>query len=118
MGIELREQRDKSGVVKAARKAKKESAHSKTIQMRQNAGDSTFRSTPESSPTSRQTTTLPVVDEAGGLWEQMAALVVGSDGIGELDAGGGCGYNPATGETLITRELIQLDQLGLDLGLL
>jgi len=88
MVIELREQREKSDAVKAARKAKKESALSKTIQMRQNVVNSTARSTLESSPTSPQTTTLPVVDEADGWWEEIEALEVGSDGIGELDGGG------------------------------
>ena len=88
MVIELREHREQSDAVKALCKAKNESAPSKTIEMRQNAVHSTSRSTPESAPTSPQTTTLPVVNKTNGLWEEMEALEVGSDGVGELDGGG------------------------------
>lgn len=88
MVIEFRELCENSDAVKAARKAKKESPLSKTTEMRQNEVNSTSCSTLESTPTSPPTTTLPVVDEADGLWEEIEALEVGSDGIGELGGGG------------------------------
>ena len=88
MVIELREQREKSDAVKAARKAKKESSLPKASQTQENVVHFTSRPTPESFPTFHPTTTPPVVDEADDLWEEMEALEVGGDDIAELGWGG------------------------------